>query len=140
MGAKKLRVIIAGSRSYLTNKENTPEALAIIDAIVKKSKFKVGEVVCGGAKGVDMAGCYWAKSKDIPVKFFLPDWEKQGREAGLRRNDEMIKYADALIALWDGTSKGTQYSIIYANIKGIKVFVHREHLSKSFQKVSSPLT
>jgi hypothetical protein len=38
---------------------------------------------------------------------FPPDWKKYGKSAGYRRNKEMAEVADALVAFWDGKSKGT---------------------------------
>jgi hypothetical protein len=36
----------------------------------------------------------------------------------------MAMYADALIALWDGSSRGTRHMIKVANMQGLKVHVH----------------
>lgn len=36
----------------------------------------------------------------------------------------MGDYADALIALWDGQSKGTKGMIDYAKKKGLEVYVY----------------
>ena len=40
-----------------------------------------------------------------------------------RMSKEMAKYADALIAFWDGKSKGTEYGIKYSQKKEIPVMV-----------------
>ena len=45
--------------------------------------------------------------RDIPIKRFLPDWDNFGKSAGLRRNDEMSSYADVLLLIWDGESRGS---------------------------------
>jgi hypothetical protein len=44
--------------------------------------------------------------------------------AGKRRNIEMAKYADALIAVWDGFSPGTGHMIQQARKHGLKLYVH----------------
>jgi hypothetical protein len=36
----------------------------------------------------------------------------------------MADYADALIAIWDGKSKGTKHMIDIAKKKGLKVFIN----------------
>jgi hypothetical protein len=41
------------------------------------------------------------------VKEFPANWVEHGRAAGPIRNGQMADYADALIAVWDGKSKGT---------------------------------
>lgn len=47
----------------------------------------------------------------ILLKGFLPEYEKYGRAAPLRRNMEIISYADVVVALWDGESRGTKFVI-----------------------------
>lgn len=37
----------------------------------------------------------------------------------------MANYAEALIAIWDGQSKGTKMMIDIANKKGLKVYIYR---------------
>ena len=71
--------------------------------------WEITEVVSGKARGVDTLGEWWAKSgeKDIPIQSFPADWKKFKKAAGYIRNAEMAKYADALIAIWDGESRGT---------------------------------
>ncbi len=41
------------------------------------------------------------------LKEFPPDWEKHGKAAGPIRNKEMAEYADALLLIWDGKSRGS---------------------------------
>lgn len=71
----------------------------------------ITEIVSGGAKGVDLCAKEYAKTHGISYKEFLPDYEKYGRSAPLRRNDEIINYADKILAFWDGKSRGTKYVI-----------------------------
>lgn len=98
-----MKVIVAGSRDGFVAK-NVFEA-------IEESKFIITELVSGGARGVDRDGEYYAKLNNIPIKQFLPDWDKYGKGAGFRRNTEMAEYADALIAVWDGKSNGTKHMI-----------------------------
>lgn len=73
--------------------------------------FKITEVVSGGAEGVDQLGKDWAYKNGIPSKQFNAHWSENGRAAGPMRNREMAAYADALIAVWDGESRGTKNMI-----------------------------
>lgn len=82
------------------------------------------EIVSGKARGVDTMGEQWAKENDVPIKEFPADWENLGRKAGTLRNCQMGDYADALVAVWDGSSRGTAHMIKYAREKGLKVHVH----------------
>jgi len=116
-----MKVIIAGSRNL--PKDNYP-IYYIADAYIK-SGFKATEIVSGGCRGVDFAGEEFAKERGIPIKRFLPDWDKHGKAARPIRNREMGDYADALIACWDGSSSGTLSMIHYAELKGLKVYIYR---------------
>jgi hypothetical protein len=111
-----MKVIIAGSRDIT-------EYDIVLNA-VKLSQFHITEVVCGKAKGVDTLGEEFGLKNDIPVKFFPADWNGLGRAAGPIRNKQMGDYADALIAIWNG-SKGTKHMIDYAISKDLKVYVHK---------------
>ena len=65
------------------------------------------EIVSGGAKGVDQCAAEYARRKQIKLTEFFPQYEKYGRAAPIRRNDQIVEYADQVIAFWDGVSKGT---------------------------------
>jgi hypothetical protein len=111
-----MKVIIAGSRDF-------NDYYSLTKAIMK-SGLNIEEVVCGMARGVDLLGKQWADERGIYVKEFPADWNTHGQRAGPIRNTEMAKYADALIAIWDGESKGTANMISQARAKNLKVFVY----------------
>lgn len=69
------------------------------------------EIISGGAKGVDSAAKEFAEERDLKYTEFLPDYEKYGKAAPIKRNDEIIAAADMVVALWDGRSHGTKYVI-----------------------------
>lgn len=69
------------------------------------------EIVSGGARGIDTCAREYAVANDIKLTEFLPEYEKYGRSAPLKRNDTIIEYADHVIAFWDGKSRGTKYVI-----------------------------
>jgi len=111
-----MKVIIAGSRSVVGIN---------LDDIIAESGFEITQVVSGGAlQGVDRIGEQWARSNSIDCKVFEPDWAQYGKAAGPIRNREMAKYADALIAVWDGESKGTKNMIETARHLLLPTFVH----------------
>ena len=72
------------------------------------------EIVSGGAKGVDTLAAEYARANGIKLTEFLPQYELYGRAAPIKRNEEIINYADEIIAFWDGDSKGTLSVIKYA--------------------------
>jgi len=100
-----MKVIIAGSRNFPTEHSD------IIWCSIATSKFEITEVVSGGAIGADRFGEVYARQNKIPIKKFLPDWNRYGKSAGFIRNEQMANYADALIAIWDGKSNGTKNMI-----------------------------
>jgi hypothetical protein len=110
-----MKTIIAGSRSI--------QNIHFLLKAIEKIDWEITEVVCGKARGADHLGELWANFMNIPVKEFPANWNKYGRSAGYKRNAEMAEYADAVIALWDGESRGTQHMINLANSNNLKVFV-----------------
>ena len=69
------------------------------------------EIVTGGAKGIDSCAKKFAIKNKMKITEFLPEYDKYGRIAPLKRNDLIIDYSDMVIAFWDGKSKGTKYVI-----------------------------
>mgnify|MGYP003293816291 CR=1 FL=1 len=69
------------------------------------------EIVSGGAKGIDTLAKDYAQRTGLPLREFLPQYQRYGRAAPLKRNEEIAKYADEAIAFWDGHSKGTDYTV-----------------------------
>lgn len=112
-----MKVIIAGSRKGATLFD-VEEAMDVPDLVPT-------EVVSGGARGVDTLGEQWAKDKGVPVVRFLADWDSGKRHAGHLRNQKMADYADALVAVWDGQSRGTRDMVERALRKGMSVYIYR---------------
>lgn len=69
------------------------------------------EIVEGGARGADRMGYEYARANTLAHKRFNADWDTHGKKAGILRNIEMAEYADALVAFWDGTSRGSLHMI-----------------------------
>lgn len=64
------------------------------------------EIVHGGCRGVDSAANQIFESR-LPVVAFPAKWDEHGRAAGPIRNAEMAAYADELLLIWDGKSRGS---------------------------------
>lgn len=116
-----MKVIIAGSRTI-----TDPDILdrAILNAYNEK-QIVITEIVSGGAAGADRLGEKRARANAIPLRVFPANWARDAHAAGFIRNRMMAVYADALIALWDGKSRGTANMIDLAEKKGIPVWVER---------------
>lgn len=111
-----MRTIIAGSRGVTSPKT--------IESAVEKSGISPSVVLSGTARGVDKLGEDWARKRGIEIERYPADWGKFGKSAGYKRNSLMAGKAEALIAVWDGESKGTKHMIDIARKGGLKVFVH----------------
>lgn len=131
-----MKTVIAGSRSL---------SLPALQKAVKLIDWPVTEAICGCAEGIDQAGWEWARSQGIRVVYF-PAWEFQrewaethrvwpevvhypqngyGRDKGngYARNAAMADYAEALLLVWDGVSKGSLNMREIAEKRGMRVKV-----------------
>lgn len=123
-----MKVIIAGGRDYSPKRTHTQAVGELL------RRLGATEVVSGGADGADLVGDLIAIGFGLPVTFFPAAWHnlhqpgavirtRNGRKydarAGLRRNQQMADYADALIALPGG--RGTADMMRRAEAKGIPV-------------------
>lgn len=84
-------------------------------------------IISGLARGADMLGVRYAREKDIPVLEFPADWERLGKRAGMLRNLQMLEVADAVIAFWDGQSRGTANMVNETKKRGLPLRVVRYH-------------
>lgn len=108
-----MKTIIAGGRDF-TNYEFAREKLL---------EYEITEIISGGARGADQIGEQFAREQNKPLKVFPADWNKYGKSAGYRRNEQMAEYGEQLIAFWDGKSKGTKHMIDLAVKNKLKVKV-----------------
>lgn len=74
-------------------------------------------IISGGATGIDAAAEAYADAHKISKLILRPLYRKYNRGAPLKRNEMMVDIADQVLIVWDGTSKGTQYTIEYARKK-----------------------
>lgn len=107
-----MKIAIIGSRTLLVDN---------LERIIPK---ECTEVVSGGAIGVDASAEEFARRQGLPIKRFLPEYDKYGRGAPLVRNKQIVEYADEIYAFWDGKSRGTIHTVKYAREIGkpIRIF------------------
>ena len=108
-----MRVAIIGSRSITVNN---------LEKYIPKN---TSEIVSGGAVGVDKCAEKFAFENNIKFTVFLPNYNKYGKAAPLKRNLEIIDYSDIVLAFWDGKSHGTRHVIKKCKEKlvPIKIFL-----------------
>lgn len=94
-----MKIAIIGSRNLF------------VDNLSKYLPEDTDEIVSGAARGIDTCARKYAISNGIKLTEFLPDYKKYGKSAPIKRNLEIIAYADMIIAFWDGKSRGTKFVI-----------------------------
>ena len=91
--------IVAGGRDFVDDEMLTKELENMISMD--------DGVISGGARGADTLAYDWAGESGRKRKMIPADWDKHGKAAGAIRNQQMAQIGDALIAFWDGKSRGT---------------------------------
>lgn len=112
------RVIVAGGRDF----NNYELLVAKMDYLLQRIQKRI-VVLCGKARGADALGERYAKEKGYEIIYYPADWNTNGKSAGYIRNLEMAENADALVAFWDGESRGTKHMIDIARRKRLNVRV-----------------
>ena len=93
-----MKVTIVGSRGVHVNvADYVPEGTT--------------EIITGGARGIDTLAEQYARLEGIPLRIFYPDTKALGKMAYFVRNDQIVDASDVVVAIWDGKSRGTQYTI-----------------------------
>lgn len=97
------KLVIAGSRTIQPTK-------TVLEILRREIYGDDIEIVSGRARGADRIGESFAALRGLPVKMFpvsRAQWKLYPKTAGHMRNEEMAKYCDAGLLLWDGKSRGT---------------------------------
>lgn len=78
--------------------------------VLQSSVFRINEKLHNGKQGHALT-----KQRKLPLRRFPAEWNKYGKMAGPMRNAQMMSYAKegipALVAFWDGKSRGTKNMI-----------------------------
>ena len=106
-----MKLLIAGSRS-IENFDLSPHIPKGTDTIIS-----------GGASGIDSLAEKYADLHRISKYILRPRYDLYGRAAPLKRNEQMVDMADAVLVIFDGHSRGTQYTIKYAESVGKPITV-----------------
>ena len=105
---ENFKVIIAGSRGFSNYKLLKGKCNEYLRE--KRKEYNI-IIISGGARGADFYGEKYAQDEGFSLEVFPANWNKFGKSAGFRRNEQMAEVADALIAFWDGKSNGTKHMI-----------------------------
>jgi hypothetical protein len=116
---QNLKTVIAGSREILDNSIN----YSILTSVIKDLPWTISEDISGMAHGVDTLGERWAKNNNVPINKKPADWKTYGKRAGIIRNSQMAREAEAVLCLWDGVSRGTKNMFETAIERGLTTCV-----------------
>ncbi len=100
-----MKLLIVGSRS-ITDFDLSPYIPTDVDTIIS-----------GGACGIDRLAEQYADCHRLSKCIVRPRYDLYGRAAPLKRNEQMVDMADAVLVVWNGSSKGTQYTLKYSKKK-----------------------
>lgn len=88
-------------------------------------KISNDTIISGGARGIDTLAALYARKHGMKLIEFRPDYATYGRGATFVRNRLIVDAADVVIAFWNGTSKGTKYTIDYAKKQHVPLIIIR---------------
>lgn len=97
-----MKLLIVGSRS-ITDFDLSPYIPEEVDTIIS-----------GGAECMDSLAEKFADSHRLSKYIIRPRYDLYGRAAPIKRNEQMVAIADSVLIIWDGKSKGTQYTLKYS--------------------------
>ena len=105
-----MKIIVCGGRDY----KDLPTLYTVLDQIHAENKLTC--LVNGGYRGADKLASRWAEQRGVPFLEVHANWEKYGKEAGPKRNTQMLKLHPDVVAVvafpgGDGTIDMTSKAI-----------------------------
>ena len=129
-------LLVTGSRSLAREEGFNEYAVGRFESVVAQldAEFgEIGEVVHGGAGGVDRAADAFFRARVAQVTVHKPDYARYGRIAPLLRNSAMAARCTHCLAIWDGESRGTLHQV-----RAALEFVSRERVTFFYFPWSTP--
>ena len=125
----EMKVAIVGSRSISDQ--------MFVDTLFNCFVYIFGKptkIISGGARGIDSFAADFASTSNTELQVFKPDWSKYGKKAGFIRNEDIIKYCDICLAIWDGESHGTKHDLELCEQykKDLVLFNYKEYREGTF--------
>ena len=111
-------VCVCGSRSLAVDP-------SVVAALVRRAFPGASVLVSGGACGVDASVPAAAGLLGCRSVVLRPDYRLFGRRAPLVRDAAMVARSAAVVALWDGVSRGTVFTVAEARRRGLPLTVFR---------------
>jgi hypothetical protein len=132
-------VLFCGSRE-IGNGLALREAARVIKLELDRLNYTNDIVVHGGAKGIDTLVDTLARGRGFLPRIVTPNYRLwPGRVAPLKRDQEMVDQSDYVVAIWNGVSKGTKYTVNLAIDSGKEVRLYRLENSTKSATFSLPM-
>ncbi len=97
-----MKIGVVGSQSFLS--------YDLLEAIL--DTLRITEMFSGGAEGADRLAERYAIERSVEMTVFPVEWDKfPGKSAAYHRNKMIVEASDAVVAFWDGVSKGTRMTM-----------------------------
>jgi ABC-type Fe3+-hydroxamate transport system substrate-binding protein len=110
-----MKLLVCGNRKY------SWDNLAFMQNIILSYRPK--EIISGGAKGADSMAAFIAEKYGIASIVVRADWDTYGKQAGIIRNEKMLRLKPDIVLAFNNSGKGTQHMIKIANDANIQVVV-----------------
>lgn len=107
---KEFKLIVAGSRGFNDYGLLSKTLFSLAETTYKDVAVSI---VSGMARGADALASDFARQHGVTLYEFPADWNAYGKRAGFLRNEAMGRFADGLLAFWDGESNGTRHMISF---------------------------
>ena len=101
------KIIVAGSRGF----EDRALLFSKMDSLLKNIAAQGITIISGTAAGADRLGEQYAHERGYALTKMPAQWDKFGKSAGYKRNEQMAAVADCAVIFWDGESRGSGHMI-----------------------------
>jgi hypothetical protein len=118
--SNEFKLIVAGGRDFNNYDQMCDALMELADDPELLGPYEVS-IVSGMARGADALAAHFARTNSIKLYPMPADWNT-GKGAGYARNVDMSRFADGLLAFWDGKSRGTRHMI--DTMRNAGKFVH----------------
>ena len=121
-----MSILVTGSRGW----PETTRALVSMHGVLRLVATQYGQtvVIQGGARGADTVAARAARALDLGLVTFPALWGRDGKSAGVRRNQRMLDVAKpALVLAFSddlANSRGTKHMVDIALRARLPVFLY----------------
>jgi hypothetical protein len=119
---RDVRILVCGGRDFC----NKDRLFSQLDELcMARGWLRLGKpdvkVIAGGARGADALAVEWARDRGCPYEEFPADWAREGRAAGILRNQRMLEVSGPEFVVAFPGGRGTADMVRRARLAGIEV-------------------